>query len=313
MGRIDKALNRAADEPTAITPGPTAPPATDVFESPWTFAAATAPAGRPPALPSPPPSDVPTEIPSLAPPRGEMALFRGFNKSLLSRLVSTPEAPPLLAERFRRLAASLHHAQLVNGLRTVLVTSANSGDGKTLTSANLALTLSESYRRQVLLIDADLRRPSLHTVFNVPNVTGLNDGLKAEHDVRLNVIRISDTLTLLPAGRPDPDPMSSLTSARMTEILTEASQRFDWIIIDTAPLGLLADASLLSRMVDGSLFVVRAGQTPHAAVTTAVEALGKERILGVVLNAVETTGKDPSEYYYTRDNAAGVPAPTPKG
>jgi capsular exopolysaccharide synthesis family protein len=236
-----------------------------------------------------------------------MALFRGFNKELDGRLVSTPSTPPILAERFRRLAASLHHAQLVNGLKTVLVTSANGGDGKTLTSANLALTLSESYRRQVLLIDADLRRPSLHDVFNVPNVNGLNDGLKASSDMRLTVIKVSDTLTLLPAGRPDPDPMSSLTSPRMTEILREASERFDWIILDTAPLGLLADASLLSRMVDGSIFVVRAGQTPYAAVQTAIEALGKERILGVVLNAVDATADKGSEYY-TREGAEGAAA-----
>jgi capsular exopolysaccharide synthesis family protein len=300
MGRIDEALSRAADEPTASTPAPTAPPAgNEVFESPWTFETGERPA--------PPPSEMPTSIPPTLPSAvggggGVLSLFRGFNKDLLPRLVSTPQTPPLLAERFRRLAATLHHAQLVKGLRTVLVTSANGGDGKTLTSANLALTLSESYRRNVLLIDADLRRPSLHDVFNVPNVNGLNDGLKSASDARLTVIKISDTLTLLPAGRPDPDPMSSLTSPRMIEILREASERFDWIIIDTAPLALLADASLLSRMVDGSLLVVRAGQTPFAAVQTAVEALGKERILGVVLNAVDATGDEGSEYY-TREAA----------
>jgi capsular exopolysaccharide synthesis family protein len=307
MGRIDEALSRAADAQTANAPAPSpTQPSTDVFESPWSFETGE----RPPA-PEPLPSEVPTSVPSLPGVRqSPMALFKGFRPELAGRLVSTPAAPPLLAERFRRLAATLHHAQVVNGLRTVLVTSANSGDGKTLTSANLALTLSESYRRQVLLIDADLRRPSLHDVFSVPNVHGLNDGLKAATDSRLTVIKISDTLTLLPAGRPDPDPMSSLTSPRMAEILKEASERFDWIIVDTAPLGLLADASLLSRMVDGTLFVVRAGETPFAAVQTAVEALGKERILGVVLNAVEGTDQGGSEYY-TRDSA-DVAAPVKK-
>ena len=116
----------------------------------------------------PSPASTPAAAPTAPGARGPMALFRGFNESLSGRIVSTPAAPPVLAERFRRLAASLHHAQLVDGLRTVMVTSADPGDGKTLTSANLALTLSESYRRQVLLIDADLRRPSLHDVFNVP-------------------------------------------------------------------------------------------------------------------------------------------------
>jgi protein-tyrosine kinase len=296
MGRIDKALSRAADAPTALTPGPDALPQSDVFESPWSFEA-----GDRAPVPDVPESELPTSVPTspavgLTPP-GPMALFRGFKPELTGRLVSTPSTPRLLAERYRRLAASLHHGQLVNGLRTVLVTSANGGDGKTLTAANLALTLSQSYRRQVLLIDADLRRPSLHDVFGVPNVNGLNDGLKAAQDARLSVIKITETLTLLPAGRPDPDPMSTLTSPRMAEILREASERFDWIIVDTAPLGLLADASLLSRMVDGTIFVVRAHQTPCAAVQTAIEALGKDRILGVVLNAVEGADDKGSEYY----------------
>jgi capsular exopolysaccharide synthesis family protein len=304
MGRIDKALSRAGDEPTALTPGPTAEPQSDVFESPWSFDAGER-ASAPDVRESEVPTTVPTSPVTGLPREGALALFRGFKPEMLGRLVSTPSTPPLLAERYRRLAASLHHAQLVNGLRTVLITSANGGDGKTLTSANLALTLSQSYRRQVLLIDADLRRPSLHDVFNVPNVNGLNDGLKAAHDARLNVIKISDTLTLLPAGRPDPDPMSTLTSPRMAEILREASERFDWIIVDTAPLGLLADASLLSRMVDGTLFVVRAHQTPFAAVQTAIEALGKEHILGVVLNAVDTSDDKGSEYY-TREGAEGT-------
>jgi protein-tyrosine kinase len=284
MGRIDKALSHTSEGPTEIV----------------TVPAASSP-GAAPTVPG---------------AQGPMALFRGFNESLSGRIVSTPAAPAVLAERFRRLAASLHHAQLVDGLRTVMVTSADPGDGKTLTSANLALTLSESYRRQVLLIDADLRRPSLHDVFNVPNVSGLNDGLKAPSDARLNVIKISETLTLLPAGRPDPDPMSSLTSARMAEILQEASQRFEWIIVDTAPLGLLADASLLARMVDRSLLVIRAGQTPHASVERAVNALGREHILGVVLNAVEATAGEGAKYYYARDSdSADPPAalPTRKG
>ena len=158
MGRIDKALSHTPDGPTEMVTVPGAPSA-DVFESPWSFDGG--PSG-------PSPASTPGAAPAVPGARGPMALFRGFNESLSGRIVSTPAAPAVLAERFRRLAASLHHAQLVDGLRTVMVTSADPGDGKTLTSANLALTLSESYRRQVLLIDADLRRPSLHDVFNVP-------------------------------------------------------------------------------------------------------------------------------------------------
>ena len=99
---------------------------------------------------------------------------------------------------------------------------------------------------------------------------------------------------LLPAGRPDPDPIGGLTSARMRSILDEAAARFDWVILDAPPMGPMADANLLASMVDGAVFVVRSGRTHHQAAQRAIEALGRERILGVVLNGVE---KMPSEQY----------------
>jgi protein-tyrosine kinase len=306
MGRIDTALQRAATEKGADASPPTvagSSPA-DVFVSPWAFSgerpegAAHAAEG----VRSAESGDVPTPLPTTTPEvsargSGGMALFRGFHQDLLGRIVAAPGAPPILAEQFRRLAATLHHAQLVQGTKVVMITSARPGDGKTLTAANLALTLSESYRRQVLLIDADLRRPSLHDVFRVPNLSGLNDGLKARKDSKLAVMKITETLTLLPAGRPDPDPMSTLTSPRMAEILAEGAARFDWVIVDTAPLGLLADAHLLSTMVDGALLVIRAGETPFAAVSKALEALGRDRVLGAVLNAVIPTNSEEDNAY----------------
>src|SRR5262245_10980214 len=116
MGRIDEALSRAADQPTANAPAPTAPPSTDVFESPCAFETSE----RAPV----PESEVPTSVPLVESQPGSRqeakALFRGFKPDLAGRLVSTPSTPPLLAERFRRLAATLHHAQLVNGIRSVL-------------------------------------------------------------------------------------------------------------------------------------------------------------------------------------------------
>jgi capsular exopolysaccharide synthesis family protein len=297
MGRIDEALRRAAARESAgatPVPAPTSNPPGDVFSSPWSFE------GESEARPSGGASTPPPALLQEAAPQGRMALFRGFHPDLIGRIVAAPGASPILTEQFRRLAATLHHAQLVQGTKIVMVTSANQGDGKTLTSANLALTLSESYRRQVLLIDADLRRPSLHEVFQVPNVAGLNDGLKSRQDAKLAVIKITEQLTLLPAGQPDPDPMSGLTSARMGEILREGASRFDWIIVDTAPLGLLTDANLLATFVDGALLVIRADQTPYDAVHKAVESLGRQRLLGVVLNGVEPREKENEYYYYSR-------------
>jgi capsular exopolysaccharide synthesis family protein len=163
-------------------------------------------------------------------------------------------------------------------------TSAVAGEGKTVTACNLAMTLSQSYRRRVLLIDADLRHPKLHHLFNVPNSAGLSDGLLADRGPALSVHVISDTLSLLTAGPRTADPMSLLISDRMRRVLAEAASRYDWVILDTPPALLLPDANLLAGMVDTSVLVVGAETTPYRQVRRAVEVLGRERILGLVLN-----------------------------
>jgi protein-tyrosine kinase len=210
----------------------------------------------------------------------------GTAGSSAEKLVITSRPEQSTVEQYRKLAATLHHAQVERALKIVMVSSAVSGDGKTLTSTNLALTLSESYRRRVLLIDADLRRPSLHEMFQVKNVAGLTECLKAETDNRLPLIRASSYLSLLLAGRPDSDPMSGLTSERMHRLIEEAAATFDWVIIDTPPVVLLPDANLLAAMVDAAILVIGAGKTPYKLITRAIDALGREKILGVVLNRV---------------------------
>jgi capsular exopolysaccharide synthesis family protein len=168
-----------------------------------------------------------------------------------------------------------------------MITSAFPGEGKTLTATNLALTLSESYKRRVLLIDADLRKPWIHEIFQVPNVSGLNDGLRDAAAAKIPLLNLTEHLTVLTAGRPDSDPMSVLSGQRMRRVLEEAGSRFEWVVIDTPPVALLTDAHLLSSLVDAVLLVVQSGRTPLPAIKMAVEAVGRERILGVVLNRVD--------------------------
>ena len=201
-----------------------------------------------------------------------------------SKLVVSGQAPPIAVEQYRKLAATLHQVHVDRETKVVMVASAMPGEGKSLTAANLALTLSESFRHRVLLIDADLRRPTVHQLFQISNESGLNDALAATEDTKLALIEVSPRLTVLPAGRPNPDPMSGLVSDRMRRILGEAAARFEWVIIDTPPVGLLPDANLLSRMVDMVVFVIGAGTTPFRFVERAVNALDRERIVGVVLN-----------------------------
>ena len=309
MSRIEEALKRAHEAAPGQAPAP------DVFNDPWAVAEpAPAPVGQGSSLADEPPvrqssflaeegqgspglskaegpglSEVegsPAEAPTQDPPAG-IALFQGFDPRVAEKLVATPDIRPAFVEQYRKLAGVLHHAQLEKNLKVVMVTSAMAGEGKTLTSTNLALTFSESYRRTVLLIDADLRRPTLHEIFQVPNVSGLGDGLRADKEQKLSLVQISPRLTLLTAGRPDPDPMSGLTSDRMRRVIEEASSRFDWVIVDTPPVGLLPDARLLAAMADTTLLVIRANTTPYHFVRRAVEAIGRDHIFGVVLNRAE--------------------------
>jgi capsular exopolysaccharide synthesis family protein len=213
------------------------------------------------------------------------------------RLVTSSTAGPMLVEQYRSLAATLQQAQGERPLKSILVTSPAPGDGKSHVAVNLALTLSDSYRRRVLLIDGDLRRPTLHLLFQVPGTPGLLDALKATGDEVVNGVSISQTLTLLPAGGPEANPIGDLSSGRMARLMANAASRFDWVIVDSPPVGGLADARILSETVDGALLVVRAAETRFPDVDAAVAALGQHRILGVVLNALDPTEIRRDDYY----------------
>ena len=221
-----------------------------------------------------------------------------FDRNVLEKLVVDPRMPAGSREQYRRLAAVLHDAQAVSGIRVVMIASAVAGEGKSLTAANLALTLSGSYRKRVLLIDADLRRPTMHNVFSIDTSYGLGDGLDPSSEAKLVVRQISPTLAVLPAGRPMTDPMAALISDRMRRLIEEARDTFEWVILDTPPLVLLPDANLLASMVDGSVLVIKAASTSHQFTKRAVEAIGKSKLVGVVLNRAAATSGGYYHGYY---------------
>ena len=304
MSRVEAALHRAMTgavaEPPPVEnsqlPVPEPKGARDeraATPAHWASVAATVPASTPQAA----------AVPAPDPSQDQHVRFRGFNAKHVEKLVISPSLPHALRETFRRLGATLHHAQADSGMKLLMVTSAVPNEGKTLTATNVALTLSESYQRRVLLIDGDLRRPSLGDVFDVPSVSGLNEALTSIPERRVSLIQVSRHLSLLTAGAPDPDPMSALTSHRMKTLLAEAAAAFDWVIIDTPPVGILTDAKLLGSMVDAALLVIRARRTPFPLIQQAIEAIGRNRIIGVVLNRADlrhTTGANGyySSYYY---------------
>jgi protein-tyrosine kinase len=233
-----------------------------------------------------------------AAPAAESTLFERLDARLTEKIVVDHNMSPASREQYRRLAAVLHDGHNTSGLRAIMVASAVAGEGKTLTASNLALTFSESYQKRVLLIDADLRRPSLHTVFRLDTALGLGDGLLSAGETKMLVRQVSPRLAVLPAGRPSSDPMAGLTSDRMRRLLDEAKQSFDWVILDTPPVMLLPDAHLLASMVEGAVLVVRAGSTPHELVKRSADAIGRAKILGVVLNRAEASGAHDDHYQY---------------
>jgi len=206
------------------------------------------------------------------------------------------QATPVAVEQYRRLAATLHELQAERGVKTLMVTSAVPKEGKTLTVSNLAMTLSESFGRRVLLIDADLRRPSVHEIFGVPNTHGLRDGLTSA-TTELSLVQLSRNLTILPAGKADSNPMAGLTSERMRVLLEESSAAFDWVLLDAPPVGIMPDANLLAALTQGVLFVVAAASTPHSVVERAIADIGRDQIVGIVLNGVEPSNITQAGYY----------------
>jgi capsular exopolysaccharide synthesis family protein len=223
------------------------------------------------------------------------------------KLLVSEAFPPSVVEQYRRLGAALHLAQQEHGVRVLMVTSALPGEGKTLVASNLAIVLSESFGRRVLLIDGDLRRPCLHTVFGVENETGLTDRLMAGGQV--TPIGLSKTLSLLPAGKAQADPLRILTGAPMQSLLRDSATMYDWVVLDTSPVALLPDARLLAASVDRVLMVIHAGKTPYDAVRKSVELIGRERIVGSVLNRIDAALAAPygAEYYgLARRRSAGV-------
>jgi protein-tyrosine kinase len=223
--------------------------------------------------------------------------YAGFpTGELAEKLVISPSLAPDVAAQYRKLAAALHDAQRERDLKVLMFVSAGCGEGKTLTAANVALTLSESFEKRVLLVDTDLRRPMVHQLLGVSNTRGLGDLLDRERTPAF--VQLSSHLSLLPAGEYRDDPAKVFTSDRILTLIEAARGQFDWILLDTPPLDVVPDARLLAPLTDGALLVAMAGKTLWDEVQRAAETFDPKRLLGVVLNGVsEETSLVTSGYY----------------
>jgi capsular exopolysaccharide synthesis family protein len=169
----------------------------------------------------------------------------------------------LAAEQYRQLRTRLSHTEGGSNLRTVLITSPQKGEGKSITAANLALTMAQELQRRVVIIEADLRKPSLQQLFGLPSGPGLSEYLVGAAELK-DVMRFlpDHNLTVIPAGVTPANPAELLGSTAMRRLLDQLRTRFDRVILDTPPVLPLADVAVLAPLVDGTLLVVRAGVTP---------------------------------------------------
>lgn len=218
--------------------------------------------------------------------------------------VTQPNSPH--AERFRSLRTRVIHAAERKRMQVFVVTSAGIMEGKTMTAVNLAWMLAQADGVRALLIDGDLRKPTAADYLGLDAPEGLSEVLAGEAALEESILRLEPSgLHLLPGGRPREDVAEMLSGPRFSRVLREARGMFDYVIIDTPPLGIFSDATLLISRADAALVVARAGRTRFGALERLLEPIPRERILGVVLNgSEEPAGEKYGNYYYNRKRYA---------
>jgi capsular exopolysaccharide synthesis family protein len=233
-----------------------------------------------------------------------------FDLAKLKVVVPAPPSPGTLvamtdegglgAEKFRVLATRLANIRRSSALKILEITSSTSGEGKTLVSTNLAVTLAKRSGQTVLLIEGDLRKPAVCPLFGIPLPgTGLGEWWRdTEASIVPFIQRMADsTLCLLPAGVVQ-HPVAVLQSSRMAGLMQQLAQWFDWIIVDTPPLLPMADANLWARVADGTLLVIREGSVLRQSLQSAVDSMDSPKLVGLVLNDAFDNDRSTYDGYY---------------
>lgn len=202
------------------------------------------------------------------------------------------------AESYRILRTNIMYSSFDKKIKRILVTSSEPGEGKSTTSGNLALAFAQD-EKKVILIDCDLRKPSLHKKFRISNNRGLSDVIIDRDKLNKCIQKRTEYLDILTAGKIPPNPSEMLGSQAMSSLLDELSNVYDVIILDSPPVLAVTDAQILSTKVDGTVLVVRAEKTKKDTLLAAKGVLDKvnANILGTVLNGGDKN-KDNYYYYY---------------
>ncbi|SES89379.1 capsular exopolysaccharide family [Oceanobacillus limi] len=199
------------------------------------------------------------------------------------------------SEQFRSLRSNINFASINKDVKSLVITSPSPGDGKTLTASNLAVVFSQEGKR-VLLVDADLRKPSIHHIFRITNNFGLSNYLIGQKDMESLISTIDFNLDIIPSGIIPPNPPELLGSMQMKEFISTVSDQYDLVVFDTPPVLAVTDSALVASQCDGALLVVRTKKNDVKDVEKAKEQLGFSgaNLLGAVLNGK----KEPKNNYY---------------
>lgn len=206
----------------------------------------------------------------------------------------------IAAESYRVLRTSLEYSSIDKELKSIVVTSSEPGEGKSTVAGNLASIIAQN-NKKVIIIDCDLRRPTIHKKFGISNSIGLTEYIIGKNDLN-NVIQIlNENFSVITSGRIPPNPSEILSSKSMENLLKALSVCYDYVILDTPPLTAVTDAQILAGKCDGTILVVRAESTSKESIIKAYKELEKVRanVLGAVLNGIKGNNKI---YYYAEDN-----------
>ncbi len=217
------------------------------------------------------------------------------------RLVCLNKVENSTTEAFRLLSVRLRDLRRVRPLKKVLITSTVPQEGKSTVSANLACALALKRDERVLLLEGDVRRPSLSEIFRLADKPGLCDRLHDGKDVSESIYRFTgQDFCILPAGRATGNPLDLLQSKRLSSLVEQLTDWFDWIVIDSPPVLPIADTSIWTRLTDGILLVTREGVTRKKLLRNGLAALDSQKLIGALMNC--SNGSSYGDYYYTRSD-----------
>lgn len=216
----------------------------------------------------------------------------------IKNIISYSQPKSVIAEEFRAIRTNIQYSNLDKKIKTIVVTSTTKDEGKTTITTNLAVNFSKIENKKVLIIDCDLRNPSIHKEFGISNSNGLTDLLLEEKDLS-NYIKETEikNLNILTAGSIPPNPSEMLSSNRMKVFMETVREEYDYVFIDTPPVGMVTDAGVLSAFLDGTILVVKSESVDIKDLQETKKKLVSvnANILGVILNANKVKKDD---YYY---------------